>query len=79
MGRLGGWTKLQLSFQTGAQISLRIQQTSGTVARFTRVRLSVVGKTLNVTMLASKDFELNRVFFSCNRKLCWKLGKYQLL
>lgn len=63
MARLGGWTKLQLSFQTGAQISLRIQQTIGTVARFTPVRLSVVGKTLNVTMLASKDFELNLFFF----------------
>jgi len=56
MGHLGGWTKLQLSFPTGAQISLRIQQTSGTVARFTPVRFTVVRNPLNVTMLASEDF-----------------------
>lgn len=41
MAHLGGWTKLQLSFQTGAQISLRTQQTSGTVVRFTPVRLTI--------------------------------------
>lgn len=63
MGHLGGWTKLQLSFQTGAQISLRIQQTSGTVARFTPVRFAGVRTTLNATMLASKYFEQNLFFF----------------